>query len=211
VEQPQPGGASATRDTILDAAERLFAARGFDAATVKELGAEAGVNPALIYYYFENKQGLHHAVLDRFAGELIGRARVALEQARTPDDVIRAVVRTQSQMLSGYPRRARILARELVEHEGEHVESFINRIAADVFERLRGAIAQGQQSGRFRRDVDPAYAAISTISQVVYFHLARPIVRVLLRERGTISWDEEHAFAEHAARFALAALTRDEA
>lgn len=198
---------SATAASILDGAERLFARKGFDATTVKEIGGEAGVNSALIYYYFGDKRGLHQAVINRFGEELISRATGAIAEAKSPEDVIRAVVSTQSAMFSGYPERARIIGRELIDHDAAHAAEFIGLLARNVFSRLRDAIAAAQAEGRFSREYDPSYAALSTISQVIYFHLARPIVQALLRERGTIGRDEEEAFARHAAGFALGALS----
>lgn len=198
---------SATAASILDGAERLFARKGFDATTVKEIGREAGVNAALIYYYFTDKRGLHQAVINRFGQELIARATGALAEASSPEDVVRAIVSTQNAMFSGYPERARIIGRELIDHDAEHAAEFISQLARNVFSRLRDAIAMAQQEGRFSREYDPSFAALSTISQVIYFHLARPIVQALLRERGTIGRDDEDAFARHAAGFALGALT----
>lgn len=45
-----------TRDQILDASEALFARQGFRSTTIKEIASEAGVNSALLYYYFEDKR-----------------------------------------------------------------------------------------------------------------------------------------------------------
>src|ERR1051326_5648615 len=63
------------REQILDAAERLFARKGFDPTTIKEIGAAAKVNPALLYYYFRDKEELYRAVLQRVAGDLVTRGR----------------------------------------------------------------------------------------------------------------------------------------
>ena len=50
--------AAATREDILEAAKRQFALKGFDAAGVRDIAAEAGVNPALVNRYFGSKEGL---------------------------------------------------------------------------------------------------------------------------------------------------------
>jgi TetR/AcrR family transcriptional regulator len=196
------------RGSILDAAEQLFARDGFDATTIKQIGAAASLNPALIYYYFGDKRGLHKAVIERFGRELFTRAGHALDAAESPQDVLRAIVSTQSAMFSGYPQRARILARELIDHDAAHAQELLETLARNVFARLRDAIAEGQRRGSFRRDVDPGYAAVSTIAQLVYFHLARPVVQTVLRDRGPIGRRQEEEFAAHAADFALAALAR---
>jgi AcrR family transcriptional regulator len=57
--------AAATRQRILDAGEREFAARGFAGARLREIAGSAGVQSALIHHYFTDKHGLYRAVLDR--------------------------------------------------------------------------------------------------------------------------------------------------
>ncbi len=59
-----------TREKLLDAAELLFAARGFHGVTVREISREADVDPALVTYYFGGKRELFDAVLLRRAEEL---------------------------------------------------------------------------------------------------------------------------------------------
>jgi AcrR family transcriptional regulator len=57
--------AQASRQALLDAAGALFDERGYDAATVREIGERAAVDPALIARYFGSKEGLYLATLQR--------------------------------------------------------------------------------------------------------------------------------------------------
>jgi AcrR family transcriptional regulator len=59
-----------TRQRLLDAAERLFAQRGFHGVSIRDITGAAGVDVALANYHFGSKQGLLEAVFDRRAGEL---------------------------------------------------------------------------------------------------------------------------------------------
>jgi AcrR family transcriptional regulator len=65
-----------TRDRLLDAAEELFAKRGFYGASVRELTKAAGVDLSLVNYHFETKRGLFSAVVER-RGEVLNRERLA--------------------------------------------------------------------------------------------------------------------------------------
>lgn len=56
-------GSPDTRQSILDAARRLFAEKGFDATTVRAIAAEAGVDPAMIHHYFGTKEELFRQTL----------------------------------------------------------------------------------------------------------------------------------------------------
>lgn len=58
------------QEKILDAAEKAFANGGFEGASMRQIVLEAGVNLALVYYYFDSKEGLMAAVLDRRFGPL---------------------------------------------------------------------------------------------------------------------------------------------
>jgi len=62
-----PRAAVGTRETILDAAEDLFSKHGFYGVTIREVAREAGVDTALIHYYFAAKRGLFDAVFLRRA------------------------------------------------------------------------------------------------------------------------------------------------
>ena len=67
-------GRAATRAAILEAAKKIFAAKGFDAATVRDICTEAGVNIALVSRYFGSKSGLYaevcRSLLDGLAAPL---------------------------------------------------------------------------------------------------------------------------------------------
>lgn len=87
-----------SKEDILDAAERLFASRGFDGTSMREIAQEAGVAQALLHYHFKTKEGLFEAMFQRRSGA-INRIRLArLDQmlkAGTPriEDLIDALLR----------------------------------------------------------------------------------------------------------------------
>ena len=198
-----------SRDQILDAAEQLFAAQGFARTTIKDIGREAGVNSALLYYYFADKDQLYREVLRRFVSRLVARTMTALTSEGTPDARVRSLLRAQAELLIANPQFPRLMVRELAESEGTHAVEQFHLLASTTFKRLCELIEEGQQAGLFRKDVDPRFGAISTIAQVVYFFIARPAVRVLLKTGPDgPSPKVVRDFARHAADFALAALSQ---
>lgn len=62
---------SKQRRVILEAAVAVFAAAGLDGATIRMVGRKAGVNSALIYYYFENKEQLFEEAIRMVAGDFL--------------------------------------------------------------------------------------------------------------------------------------------
>lgn len=97
--RPKTAGGEGAREAILDAAERLFAARGFNGVTVRHIGEAAGVDPALAHYYFSTKRGIFDAVFVRRAPPLNAERERRLDELEalpqdqvTPADVIAAFV-----------------------------------------------------------------------------------------------------------------------
>ena len=198
-----------TRDLILDAGERLFAIQGFAATTIKQIGTAAGVNAALLYYYFEDKEQLYYAVLHRVVSTLSSRVVERMAASHDPEAAVRALVATQAETLGTRPHLPHLLMRELIDYGGANATPEFRMLSEGAFHRLCTAIREGQRTGVFRPDLDPRLAAISTIAQVAYFCIARPVVTTLLDETpdATGSPERVNAFGRHAADFAIAALT----
>ena len=201
----QPAG---TREKILEVAESLFAKKGFDGTTIKQIGAGAGLNPALIYYYFAGKEDLYKAVLQRLVGTIVSQGGAVLDGTLAPVEAIRRLLALQAEWLLARPNLHRLLVREMVDHEARHAQEVMLQMAAGPFQRLCSVIEQGQRSGVFRTDLEPRFAALSSIAQVVYFFIFRPAVGVFFGQ-GSAGLSDQTArdFARHAGDFALSALS----
>lgn len=197
---------AATPDLILDAAEALFASQGYDATPIKQIGARAGANPALIYYYFQSKDELYRAVLRRVFTLLVAAASRRLDPSMEPREAIPALIGLQSERLMERPTMPRLLAREMIDPHAEHAAEHIGQLAGSVFKRVCELIEQGQQAGIFRPDLDARFCALSAVSLVPYTHFVRPAIGVLLGGAAPASDEQLQAYARHAADFVLSAL-----
>ncbi|HUF31386.1 MAG TPA: CerR family C-terminal domain-containing protein, partial [Gemmatimonadaceae bacterium] len=121
---------------------------------------------------------------------------------------IRALVEGQVEMLLARPQLPQLLVRELVDHQAMHAQGLITEHMAGLFGAVCKVIRDGQRAGVFRADLEPRYAAVSTISQVVYFFIARPAVGLLMGQGpGALPDETMRDFGRHAAGFSLAALS----
>ena len=201
-----------TRDQILDAAEGLFAQQGFTATSIKQIAAGAGVNSALLYYYFQDKETLYKAVLARQIQGLVSSLASRLEGAADPADAVRRFVEAQAEAVLAHPLFPRLMLRELLDHEARHASDEIAVAVGRGLVPLVQTIAAGQRSGQFRADLDPRFAAISIVGQLMYFFVARPAVARLLAATpdavpAPIAPETVRAYARHAREFAIQALT----
>ena len=108
--------AERSRTAILDAAERLFAEQGYEATSLTQVGAAAGVSRGTPGYFFRSKAELYQAVLDRSFAEVTeavraGRAR-ALASSETPETILAGAVSDYFDFLAARPNFVRLIERE---------------------------------------------------------------------------------------------------
>ena len=191
---------------ILDAAEALFARQGFAATTIKAIGAEAGVNPALLYYYFPDKEKLYHATLERRLGTMSREVSQAIAAPRPPLEALELLLRGYAARMHEFPTLPRLLVRELADHQAAHALPFIREVAAGLFRRICDIIEAGQKQGVIRRELDPRFTAISLVAQMAWFFVAQPAVSRMLGHEGAVPARVVDRYVDHAVQFSLAAL-----
>lgn len=192
---------SDARTRILLAAKRLFARKGFDGTTVREIGLEGDTNPALVSYYFQGKDKLFEALLDAFFPiELVRETAAApLEPVAGLKIVIREIVSFQAQD----PELIRVIQNEI---GGETARrDLIREYLIPVWEKLRSLLEEGKRQGVFHyRSLDSAFLYIwGGIMYRREFNYFDPV----LSEPAP---DEEH-LCEDLTAFVLAALGCPEA
>ena len=113
---PHERDAARSRKAILDAAERLFAERGYEATSLTDVGQHAGVSRGTPGYFFGSKSELWRAVLERCFSEartavIEGRDR-AMGSQESPDVILASVVRDYFDFLSARPNFIRLMERQ---------------------------------------------------------------------------------------------------
>jgi len=200
--RPTAGDRPEARDALLDAASRLCARHGAAAVSLRRIAAEAGVSPAMVHYYFGDKDGLYDAMLDRTFGRLVERVRaVAAEHGVdevAPDDRLAGLLRVVTGALAEEPWIPTLVVREVLSEEGRFRERFVAAYASRMAELLPGLMREEIAGGRFRRDLDPQLAFLSFMGMTVFPFVARPVVERVLG----LEYDEAFLarFAEHTRR-----------
>src|SRR5208283_2417981 len=171
----------ASRDSILKAALAEFAQQGLAGARVDAIAASAGVNKALLYYYFHDKESLYGAVLDRFFIRLTERVMSELDSDAPLGERILRYTCAHFDCVAESPHYARLFQGEVMSagrggspHLTRIAELYIRPIALRLSELLR----QGTASGEFR-EVDPFQFAPSIAAINVHYFVIAPLARLL--------------------------------
>lgn len=143
--------AEATRRAILEAAEKVFAEKGFAEATTSEIAARAEVTKSLIHHYFGSKEGLWSEVKsDRF-GEYAGVQKSVLEQNEGTAELLRASMEMYFRFLGRNPDYVRLLGWLQLEPPPEEGFAPGEELTLLGVEKIREA----QEKGLLRKDISP--------------------------------------------------------
>jgi AcrR family transcriptional regulator len=110
--------AQPTRELILDAAERLFAAHGIDGVAVRDLARETGLTASSLYNHFPGKQALYDAVLERGLKPIVEMTGEAWRAGPLRPDRMRDMLDLLVEHLASHPHLAPLLQRVLLEDTG---------------------------------------------------------------------------------------------
>ncbi len=154
------------RGEILDAAEQVFEALGYDAAKVEDIARAARVSRALLYLYFRDKAALHFGLALRALHKL----REAFAQAREPHaqgiDQLAAVGRTYIAFVRRHPvyfaALSRVEGHNASQENGAPLEDDLMEAGDRVHAETIAAILQGQRDGTIRKDLgSPVQVALT--------------------------------------------------
>jgi TetR/AcrR family fatty acid metabolism transcriptional regulator len=147
------------RRQILDAAIRVFARQGFHSTRVSDIADEAGVAYGLVYHYFESKD----QVLNELFSERWSLLLAAIEEADRDEASAREKLAAVASFIVDSYRHDPDLMKVIVVEVTRAANSFGRTHLPEIrraYEMIAKIVADGQDSGEFRADVDPFFASM---------------------------------------------------
>ncbi len=193
------------RRRLLETAGQIFAEKGFDGATVREICRRAGINIAGVNYYFRDKEHLYIEAVKSAACGSVETTPVPAWPAGTPPAVkLRDFIRVMVGRLMSPDKpawHARLMMRELTEPTSacaEWVEEYVRPHAAVLKDILAEVLPPGTP------DFQRYLTGFSIMGQCLFYMHCKPVVRLLLGDDfARITPD---VVADHVEAFSLAAL-----
>lgn len=170
-----------TKASILAAATHDFAQQGPAGARIGAIAKRAGVNIALVYYYYSSKSQLYHAVLEDVFRAWFERMAPVLSPQIEPRESIIMYVETHFDFLAEAPLRANLIQAELSRRDARllrRIENLTRQYVRPVHASLAAALLRGAQRQQLR-PVDPVQAALTINGLVTSYFTAAPLIGAL--------------------------------
>ncbi len=152
---------AASRNAILQAALIEFAREGLARARIDAIAEAAGVNKALLYYYFSDKETLYGAILDRFFEKLTERVVTVCNRPGSAGERFLSYVRAHFDAIAESPYHAPIFMSELMSASrggSPHLERIFAKYMQPIGTRVLALVQEGVRRPESRRRSQPVPA-----------------------------------------------------
>lgn len=183
-----------TRTAILDAAEALFSAQGFEGASLDAIGERAGIKGTAILYHFPTKQDLYESTLDRMFSPLLVELGELLDGS---DEGLEAAVEAIVQYAAAHPNAPRLLLRETASTSSDARRIIEAKAAANAGGVMAAFASRSEDHG-----ADPVMVANIIVGAVCFYFVGPPALA------GEIAYDPHDPQLVAAFSATLRELTR---
>lgn len=168
------------RQRLLEAALACFVRKGIAATTLRDIASEAGVTPALLHYYFGDKDQLQAEVIEQKIIPIFVALREPL--SRAGDDIaalIAGFVSGIGRIVAEHPWLPPLWVREVLCEGGALRDLLFDRIGPQLPQMMAGRFAEAQAKGRINPDLDPRLLMVSLVGLTLFPAAGAPIWRRL--------------------------------
>lgn len=172
-----------TEKAILEAADKVFTQKGFAAARMEDIAQEAGINRALLHYYFRSKDKMFDLIFQQRVSIFFSGLGQIMHSEKPLIEKIQAIVEHEITILLAHPYLPIFVLQELnqnpqrmlaiAENAGAHPSLLLKKFSVEVRAEIKaGGI----------REIDPAQLFMSIMGMAIYPFVARPVVKIILEK-----------------------------
>ncbi|MCX6232574.1 MAG: TetR/AcrR family transcriptional regulator [Bacteroidetes bacterium] len=175
-----------TEQLILEAAKKVFFKKGYDGARMQEIANEAGINKALLHYYFRSKDKLFEAIFFNAFQQFIPSVVENLNADISFERKIEIFVENYINMLINFPQLPSFVLTEVNRNPERIAEMFgkIGIIPSVILQGIQKEVDKGNISA-----VEPKQILANIVALCVFPFAARPLLQIVLTENDTAKYN----------------------
>ena len=181
IEAPASNSVLSTAERILDAAEDLFAQKGYSATSLGDVADRVGIRSPSLYNHFRNKEALYEAVLERLLVEFSGPLMEMQQSTGLSQERVLAWLETIVRQHHANPNLARLLQHAALSG-GPHTNEIIERLFSPMFRTPASEELEGDYFGQLSQMGLQPWAVMAFNNLVMSYVTMAPMYRDLLGE-----------------------------
>ena len=159
---------------IINTAERLFSDAGFDGTSVRDIAEEAGINIAMISYYFGSKEKLMQAIFEHRTGKITGKIEGLLKNEKlTPFDKIDVLVEDYVERVDQKLQFHRLMTCEQLMNKNSVISNLLKELKKRNTNLIEKLIKDGQDKKAFRKGIDVVMLMNTMIGTIMHTYLGQ--------------------------------------
>lgn len=196
-----------TEEKIFDAATEVFVEKGMDGARMQDIATQAGINKALLHYYFRTKDQLFSAVFEMIIRKVMKKFAPIFDENLTLEDKIRFFYREHISFLQENPRLPAFVINE-INRNPARLKKFIKKTEVEnLWKMLYSQHKEELKRYNITEEMIPQMM-VSIASISVFPFAARGIIESILETTGTSFNSFIEKRKEVAAEFVIKAITK---
>lgn len=169
-----------TEEKILEAAKRVFVRRGFDGTRMQEIADEAGINKALLHYYYRSKEKLFFVIFDELLGKLTGTINDLLNSSDDIYELIDKFVDFYTEFLKQNPHMPIFIMNEIYQNPERMKERLSKSGSFPKPMQLLSKFNKQIENGEIK-SINPIYFILNMISMCIFPFMARPLIQTVFQ------------------------------
>lgn len=169
---------STTESKILDAARQIFMRKGMSGARMQDIADQAGINKALLHYYYRNKQKLFEVVFREAVQNIFIRIKDIIDSKRPVIEKLTAIAQRYITELSRSPYLPLFVFNEIYQHPQMITSLFIESEIHHSLKKLFQEVQTEVDKGYFKK-IAPPHLLINIISLCIFPFVASPLLQTV--------------------------------
>ena len=167
---------SSTEEKIYEAARRVFVSKGMDGARMQEIADEAGMNKALLHYYYRSKENLFKAVFKDIFTKFFRKIGTALFSDAPVKDKLMVFIDEYVDLIQANPYVPQFIINE-INRDPQMLKSLMFESGIEPQKILEMFAHEARPEGL--KKIDPRHLAISLLGMLIFPFIARPIMQMI--------------------------------
>ena len=193
--RPSTADGAAVRGRLLDATFELIAEQGVAATSIAQIAARAQVTPAMIHYYFRNRELLLDAVVAERLACVISKVWGPVVANMDPFALVEGIARRFADVATTIPQLPALWLREIVSDGGLLRNRVFKHLPLDKVALLNEAVIHGQYAGQINPKIDARYMFLTIMGLIMMPLAVSALFERITRQRIDVDGLVEHAVA----------------